>query len=91
MSRVGGYMTGCVARVDDMVTVVRSDGGEVDGGGVGMIRCFAYIVAVASSKAGGIDWSDGGAVTVNSSSSLFSAIMVVDGNAIVQVLWDECS
>ena len=75
-----------MARVDEILKVVRREGDDGDGGGIGMGGCREWIVAVDLSKAGGIVWSEGGAVTVNSSSLLFLAIIVVVGKAIVHVL-----
>ena len=80
-----------MARVDEILTVVRREGDNGNGGGKGTGGCREWIVAVDLSKTGGVVWSEGGAVTVNSSSSLFSATIVVVGKAIVHALWDGCS
>ena len=48
-------------------------------------------VAVASSKVGGTDASDEGEDTVNSISSLLSAVTMVVGKASVHLLFWECS
>ena len=46
---------------------------------------------MASSKSGAMVWSVDGVVAVNSSSALLEASKVEQGNAMVQVLLDECS
>ena len=48
-------------------------------------------MAVASSKSGAIVWSVDGVVAVNSSSVLLDASKVEQGNAMVHVLFEECS
>ena len=52
---------------------------------------LAYNVAVVSSKDGAIEWSESGFWTMNSISFLISALNVMVGNAIVQLLFWECS
>lgn len=47
--------------------------------------------AVASSNDGAIEWSDSSFFTENSISSFISTLIVVFGNAMVQLLFWECS